>query len=324
MLNPTKPGQKTMAKLHALDEGGKKPRLQSVYSCPACDRVLQVRRKMGPAETSAATTSGTCAGCGSLLKGGTERTSASVLAEQSDHVATRLAERGGGALFQRASAMPHFSLGFPKLDSLLRPMSSGDLVVFGGAPSSAVAELATFRAQLPIELGGLDSAVIYIDGGNRSDPYLFSSFAKQKNLEPAAAMRRVISCRVFTIYQLASLVSEHLSRAIEDYGARLVILADLLGTFNEPELEESEARRVLAAIEEGVRDIKKHALVVATTPSPNRYDNTVSAWGDTSVRLTSEAGGVKAELTKQRGRQPRMAAFKQARLLRAARMGALR
>lgn len=59
-------------------------------------------------------------------------------------------------------------------------------------------------------------------------------------------MRRVTTCRVFTIYQLADLVSEHLVRAAEDYAAKLVVVSDLLGTFNEPELEEREARRLRA------------------------------------------------------------------------------
>lgn len=312
-----------MFRRHQLHDGGEEGQAQSVYSCSACGRVLQIWRGTGSAGDGVSLSSGICAGCGSSLDGGTERRLASALPEWSDYTGdTHRLERRGYALFQQASAIPHFCLGFPKLDSMLRPLAIGDLVVLGGAPSSAVAELAALRAQLPTESGGLDSAVIYIDGGNRSDPYLFSSFAKQTSLEPAAAMRRVTSCRVFTLYQLASLVSEHLSRAVEDYGTKLVIIADVLGSFNEPELEEREARRVLAAIEEGIQGVKRRALVIATTPSPNKYDDIVSAWGDTSVRFASEAGDVRAQLLRKRGKEPRAVMFKQAQLLRAAKAGA--
>jgi Rad51 len=180
-----------------------------------------------------------------------------------------------------------------------------------------VAELAAFRAQLPIEAGGLDSAVFFIDGGNRSDPYLFSSFAKQNGLKPNVAMRRVTSCRVFTFYQLAALISEHLIRAVEDYGARLVVVSDVLGTFNEPELEEREARRILSAVGEGLEKAKKRTLVIATLASSNRYDDMVASWADTTVRLSVEGDRVKAELLKHRNRLPGETTFKLRQLLRA-------
>jgi Rad51 len=229
-----------------------------------------------------------------------------------------------GVVFQQASTIPHFSLGFPKLDSLLRPLSSGSLVLLSGKASSTVAELAAFRAQLPVEAGGLDSAVVYIDGDNKSDPYLFSSFAKQGGLRPAVAMRRVTSCRIFTLYQLASLVSGHLARSAEYYGIKLVIISGVLGTFNEPELEEREARRVLGAIEEGIQSVKKHALVIATLPSPNKHDDTITSWADVAAHLSSEAGNIRVELLKHMGMPLRTATFRQSQLLRAVEAGVAR
>ena len=187
-----------------------------------------------------------------------------------------------------------------------------------------VAELAAFRAQLPIEAGGLDSAVIFIDGGNRSDPYLFSSFAKQRGLKPAVAMRHVASCRVFTFYQLAALISEHLVRAVEDYGTKLVVICDILSTFNEPELEEREARRVLSAIEEGIEKVKKYALVIATQASPNKYDDMVASWADVTVHLSPERDEIRAELLKHRNRLPGETTFRLSQLLRATKTGAVR
>ncbi len=196
--------------------------------------------------------------------------------------------------------------------------------MLSGEASPVVAELASFRAQLPIESGGLDSAVLFIDGGNRSDPYVFSSFAKQKGVRPSIAMRRVASCRVFTFYQLASLVSEHLVRAVGDYGTRLVVITDLLGTFNEPELEEREARRVLSAVEEGIEKVKRNTLVVTALVSPNKYDDVVSSWADTFVRLSLDGDRVSAELLKHKNRLPATATFSLKQLLRATSPGAIR
>ena len=306
-----------MSQLHYLYEQQGTGKERFVYYCVRCNCVLRVRRSLGPASEIIESLGGRCLGCGQTLEGNIECRLAPIPDDWSDvYLSASPTFQKKASPFRPASSFPHFSLGFPRLDSIMRPFSPNHLIVVGGAPSSFVAELAAFRAQLSVEAGGLDSAVLFIDGGNRSDPYLFSSFVKQKRLKPAVAMRRVATCRVFTLYQLADLVSRHLARAAEDYGTRLVVVSDLLGTFNEPELDEREERRVLSAIEEGISRTKKNALVIATLPSPNKHDETVASWADTMVNLTSSRGIVEAELLKHRTRPPAKSSFKLKQLLR--------
>jgi len=312
-----------MARLHYLYEQTERGKERFVYYCSSCSCVLNVRQDLCPTNKTIGSLNGLCKSCGRPLEGSIECRFAPVPQDWSDDFPNPTPQvEIKEPLFQQASSIPHFSLGFPRLDSLLRPFSEGRLVVTSGGPSSVVAELAAFRAQLPIEAGGLNSAVLYIDGGNRSDPYLFSSFAKQKGFRPATAMRRVTSCRVFTLYQLAALVTEHLVNALEDYGAKLLVISDVLGTFNEPELEEREARRVLGAIEEGIERAKKHALVIATLVSRNKYDDMVAPWADAMVSLASDGDRVRAELLRHRNRLPGETTFKLSQLLSAAKTGA--
>lgn len=310
-----------MPRLHYLYEHVANGREHFVYYCSSCRCVLHVRHDLSPASETIGSLNGRCMGCGGLLEGSVECRLAPVPDDWSDVFLTTPPVPKREALFQKASSIPHFSLGFPYLDSLLRPFSEGRMILLSGEASSIVAELASLRAQLPIESGGLDSAVLFIDGGNRSDPYLFSSFAKQKGLKPSVAMRRVASCRVFTFYQMGALVSEHLVRAVEDYGTKLVVISELLGTFNEPELEEREARRVLGAIEEGVEKVKKHALIIVTQASPNKYDDVMASWADTLVHLSPERGGIGAELLRHRNRLPGKTTFKLNQLLRSTKGG---
>ncbi len=316
---------RTMPRLHYLYEQEGSGTERFIYYCSTCNCVLRVRRDLAPASQTIDSFSGRCIGCGRPLVGGVECRLAPVPDDWSDVflTATQLLPKRE-ALFQKASSIPHFSLGFPRLDSLLRPFSEGRLIMLSGEASSVVAELASFRAQLPVESGGLDSAVLFIDGGNRSDPYVFSSFAKQKGVRPSVAMRRVTSCRVFTFYQLAALVSEHLVRAVEDYGTRLVVISDILGTFNEPELEEREARRVLSAVEEGIERVKRKALMIATLTSPNKYDDMVASWADALVDLSLDGDTVSARLITHRNRLPGATMFRLKQLLRATSPGAVR
>jgi hypothetical protein len=304
------------ARLHYLYDQREGGRERFVYFCSSCDCVLRVRRDLGPAGETLDSVNGRCFGCGRALEGSIECRLTEVPDEWSDIYlsAPRTVERRA-PLFRPASSYPHFSLGFPHLDSLLRPFAPGFMAVVTGAEAQVVAELAAFRAQLPLEVGGLDSTVVFIDGGNRSDPYLFSSFTRQHNLKPGAAMRRIATCRVFTMYQLADLISKHLVQAAADYAAQLVVISDLLGTFNEPELEQREARRLLSPVEQAIMQVKKDALVLVTLVSPSSYDDTVVSWADTVVNLTSADDRVRAELVKHPSKPQTTSAFKLGQLM---------
>lgn len=305
-----------MARLRYLyeQEGNGKERF--VYYCSSCSCVLRVRRDLGPTSETIDSLSGRCLGCGCGLEGNIECRLAPVPDDWSDiHLTGTITVQRKATLFRSASSFPHFSLGFPYLDSLLRPFSPQRLIVFSGGVAPIVAEFMAFRAQLPLEVGGLDSTVLFIDGGNRSDPYFFSSFARQHGLKPVVAMRRVATCRVFTIYQLAGFISEHLARAAEDYAAKLVVISDLLGTFNEPELEEREARRLLSAVEDGIKRVK-NSLVLATLTSPNKYDDMIMTWADTAVSLSSSGDRVEAELVKHPTKPLTNSSFMVSQLLR--------
>lgn len=288
-----------MSALHYLyeNEGGGRERF--VYLCASCNCVLRVGRELRPTGDLVDSLQGRCPGCGGKLDGATE---CRLVATPEDWASIDLAPPREVAarrpFFQPASSFAHFSLGFTPLDTLLRPLAPGKLVTLMGPAASAVSELAALRAQLPLEKGGLDSTVLFVDGGNRSDPYLFASFAKQHGVNPNEALRRITNCRVFTMYQLADLVSEYLVPAVADYAAQLVVISDLLGTFNEPELDEREVRRLLSGVERGIGEAKKRALVIATLASPSKYDEQVTPWADTLVSLSSDRDRVCAQLLK--------------------------
>ncbi|MBI3860119.1 MAG: hypothetical protein HY296_07820 [Thaumarchaeota archaeon] len=294
-----------MARLHYLYEQAEGGKERFVYYCSRCRCILGIRRDLRPAYEAVGSLGGRCVGCGHALAYNTECRLSPVSDDWWDaHQASTVPAERRDPVFRLASSFPHFSLGLPDLDSLLRPLAPGTTVVISGAYSSAVAERITFRAQLSLEMGGLDSAVLFIDGGNRSDPYLFSSFAKQWGLRPKTAMRRVTTCRVFTMYQVADMISKHLVRALEDYATKLVVISDLLGTFNEPELDEQEARRLLSAMEEGVGRAKKDAMVLVTLGAPNKYDEAVLSWADTTLDLSESGGRIRAELSRHPRRPP--------------------
>jgi len=306
-----------MSRLYYVYEQHEGEKQRFIYFCSSCGCVLRVERNLWPVNQMIESLNGRCIGCGCVLEG---RVECRLTAVPEEWVDIRLTETKAvekkDPRFLSASSFPHFSLGFPTLDAMLRPFTAGRTIALNGSHSSTIAELAAFRAQLPYEMGGLNSTVLYIDGGNRSDPYLFSSFARQRAVRPKLAMRRVTTCRVFTFYQLADLISNHLFRAVQDYAAQLVIISDVLGTLNEPGLYKREARRLLTAIEQGLKHARKHTMILLTMASPNKYDDAVESWADTVVRTSVAEGRVRAQLVKHPDKPPATSSFKLNSLLK--------
>jgi len=93
------------------------------------------------------------------------------------------------------------------------------------------------------------------------------------------------------------------------------VISDPLATFNEPELEEREARRLLSTIEQAIGTAKKNALVLTTLVTPCKYDEMVMSWADTAVSLASVGGRVRAELLKHPIKPRAVTSFKLSQLL---------
>ena len=128
------------------------------------------------------------------------------------------------------------------------------------------------RAQLPCRYGGLDSKVLLIDGANSSDLYQCVDFAQQYGLDVKKILSGIISCRTFTVYQLANLIVNELADAIKQYGVKIVIITHLLHFFtNDPFLNSNEMQQVLKSVVQSLKKIQ-NCLVVVSLGLPTKFD----------------------------------------------------
>jgi len=104
--------------------------------------------------------------------------------------------------------------------------------------------------------------VIVLDGANRFDPYMVSSFARKALIPPERLLKRIRIARAFTCYQMAIMVGEKLHSLLSQEGAirqsenRWVILLGPVTPFMNEDVSEREVRplfeRSLKKIEEMV------------------------------------------------------------------------
>ena len=107
-----------------------------------------------------------------------------------------------------------FAFNVPDIDGLFPGFKAGDFaVVYGPQSVTSLMSKLCVRAQLPKQLGGLESKVVFIDAANSSSLSNILQAAEQQELDPKAALGNVINMRAYTAYRLTSLIMEELEEA---------------------------------------------------------------------------------------------------------------
>jgi hypothetical protein len=119
-------------------------------------------------------------------------------------------------------------------------------VLYGSPSIISFTSLLCVRAQLPVQLGGLGSDVVFVDGGNSFRLYQIAKLAQTHELGPKQVLDKIFISRAFTPYQLTTLLMQKLEGAIKQYNAKIVIISDITGLFSA--LQEYEGQRVLSQI----------------------------------------------------------------------------
>jgi hypothetical protein len=169
------------------------------------------------------------------------------------------------------TAQSLLSLNMPGVDELFPGFAPGDFAVLYGSPSIiTLTSLLCIRAQLPTQLGGLRSSVVFIDGGNTFRLYKISRLAQLHNLNPKQVLGRILISRAFTAYQLTSLILDKLEETIQKYNAKLVVVSDIAGFFLGTDVPHEEAVRVYSQIMSYLSSFaRKHQIVIIATYLPD-------------------------------------------------------
>jgi hypothetical protein len=170
------------------------------------------------------------------------------------------------------------------INELFSGFAIGDFAVLHGSSSVlSLSSLLCVKAQLPIQLGGLGSNVVFVDGGNTFQLYHIARLARLHRLDPKQTLERIYISRAFTAYQITALILEKLQETIRRYDAKLVIISDIAGFFLDKEVTETEARRVYSQVTAYLSNFAKENQVILIVTYPphqkfrrNSFLNTVT------------------------------------------------
>jgi hypothetical protein len=167
-----------------------------------------------------------------------------------------------------------FSLNMQNVNDLFPGFAPGDFAVIYGSPSiTSLTSLLCVRAQLPSQIGGLSSSVVYIDGGNTFRLYQISRLSQIYHLDPEQTLDHIYLARAFTAYQMTALIMERLKDAVEKYNAKLVIVSDIADLFLDKDIPDEEARRVFSQVVAYLQSFARQHQIILIATYPSRHSN---------------------------------------------------
>jgi len=162
-----------------------------------------------------------------------------------------------------------FPLNLRNINQLFPGFTLGDFAVIEGSSSvTSLTSLLCVRAQLAKQLGGLNSNVVFIDGGNTFRLYQITRLAQLHQLNPKQVLDNIYISRAFTAYQLSTLIMDKLKAAIQQFRAKIVIISDISGFFLDNALSDYEAQRVFCQVTTYLANFAREnqIILIATNP----------------------------------------------------------
>jgi DNA repair protein RadA len=96
-----------------------------------------------------------------------------------------------------------------------------------GSGKSQICHTMCITAGQPIESGGLNSGVIYIDTEGTFRPERLEQISNSRNIDPVNALQNVTVCKVYNSAHL-ELIIKNLGKYIDDYKAKLVVVDSII------------------------------------------------------------------------------------------------
>lgn len=166
-------------------------------------------------------------------------------------------------------SQPLLSPNMRNINQLFPGFTAGDFaLLYGSHAVSSLASLLCIRAQLPPQLGGLGSNVVFIDGANTFRLYQITRLARLHQLDPKQVLDRIYISRAFTAYQMAALILQKLEDAVKTCNAKLVIISDIAAMFLDKDVQKEEAKSIYSQVTTRLSNFarEQQAITVATYP----------------------------------------------------------
>jgi len=176
------------------------------------------------------------------------------------------------------------SFNIADIDDLFPGFTPGNFAMLYGTPTVLpLSLLLSVRAQLPFQLGGLETNVIFIDGGNTFRLYEVTRIAQLHQLDPKQVLKRIYISRAFTAYQMTSIVLEKLKETVEKFNSKLVIISDIAELYLDRDVPTGEAKDVFNQLTLYLTRLAQENQLIVLATYPPHYRSRRNAFFQAAV-----------------------------------------
>jgi len=176
----------------------------------------------------------------------------------------------------------------------------GMVVLHGSHLCHEVAEL------LCVKAGSRDGSAILVDAGNTFNPLRASELAAGFGLGTELALERIKVNRVFTCFELSTLITRDLAKALTAYNPKLVAITGFIEPYCEREVQPGEAKllfnrslKILAQLSRGLPIVITHALDGGKTQRSILFWRILTNYADALLRIKKEGRLLKIALQRR-------------------------
>ncbi len=173
-------------------------------------------------------------------------------------------------LLKKTQSKLCLSLSNKTVDTLFPGFMIGDFAVIRGSSTvQSVLSTLCVKAQLPYQLGGLESTVLFVDGANSFTLYEISEIAQGWELDPKQVLEKIFVSRAFTVYQLVSLILDQLQNAVKKYDSKLVILSNIAYLFLDKDVPKKESEEIFKQVTDYLSNFaQQNQIMLIATHKP--------------------------------------------------------
>jgi prepilin-type processing-associated H-X9-DG protein len=198
-------------------------------------------------------------------------------------------------ILKNAQSEMRLSLGIGKLDNLFLGFTLGDFaVIYGSSKVQALLTKLCVKAQLPYQLGGLKTNVLFVDGSNSFRLYDISDIAQTWELDPKQVLERIFVSRAFTAYQLTSIILDKLQTAVTKFGTKVVIISNLSQLFLDKNIPKTEAKEIFTQLTNYLSTFaKENQVILIITHRPYRWSKRTKLFKQTLCKSANIVMSIK-------------------------------
>jgi len=192
------------------------------------------------------------------------------------------------------SFLPRLYFGNEILDGIFQGLKPGQIVYLHGSEIClTLAEVLCLKAQLPINEGGINSKVVFLDNSCSFNIEIITDLSRRHKLDKSVIFQNILLSRSFTCFQLTNLIECKLEKIFEDTGSKFIVVSEFPLLYCDRDLEEDLGKDQFSRAFLGLKTtIKSKDAIALITYSGHESTNRMNTLERHTKRLCDIAANV--------------------------------